>query len=421
MTGSTTEYEPESGEIVHHYDTANEPGERLLVRCRNRRATVCAPCSRLHAGDTFHLVRAGLVGGKHIPDSVRRHPRLFITLTAPGFGPVHRSAGDMPCRPRRGGGYCEHGRPSGCGRVHAPDDPLLGQPLCHGCYDYPGHVLWHSHAGRLWKAFTDNLYHHLAALTGRSRSHLRRSVRISYAKVAEYQRRAAVHVHAVVRLDGADGPGNPPPTWADGDELAAAVRTSVAAVRLHLPYSSALGEHELHWGTQLDVRPLRTATDDRALNDEAVAAYVAKYVSKGAGDTGAGADRRISHPEGIRTAQVTRHVRTLMATCWRLGGLPELTHLRLRAWAHTLGYRGHILTKSRAYSTTYGALRAARVGHHRAGFPGTEKESTWRYVASGHSPGGGLIAAGIATDLATNREAAREALRDGPGGADGAR
>ncbi|WP_407704403.1 replication initiator [Streptomyces spongiae] len=34
-----------TGEILHHYDTRSEPGERLSVRCRNRRATVCAPCS----------------------------------------------------------------------------------------------------------------------------------------------------------------------------------------------------------------------------------------------------------------------------------------------------------------------------------------------------------------------------------------
>ncbi|AUA11663.1 hypothetical protein CFP59_03778 [Streptomyces malaysiensis subsp. malaysiensis] len=63
--------------------TADEPGERLAVRCRNRRATICAPCSRLHAGDTFHLVRSGLTGGKTVPEAVRDRPRLFVTLTAP--------------------------------------------------------------------------------------------------------------------------------------------------------------------------------------------------------------------------------------------------------------------------------------------------------------------------------------------------
>ncbi|MFB7654934.1 MULTISPECIES: replication initiator [unclassified Streptomyces] len=37
--------------------------------------------------------------------------------------------------------------------------------------------------------------------------------------------------------------------------------------------------------------------------------------------------------------------------------------MHLRTWAHTLGYRGHILNKSRAYSTTYAPLRAERAHH----------------------------------------------------------
>jgi hypothetical protein len=50
----------------------------------------------------------------------------------------------------------------------------------------------------------------------------------------------------------------------------------------------------------------------------------------------------------------------LVRTAWDLGGRLELKDLRLRSWAHTLGFRGHWLTKSRAYSTTFAALRAAR-------------------------------------------------------------
>ncbi|MGW5114820.1 replication initiator [Streptomyces noursei] len=420
LTGSTTTRDAGTGEILHHYDTAHEPGERLLVRCRNRRATVCAPCSRLHAGDTFHLIRAGLLGGKNVPTDVRDHPRLFVTLTAPSFGAMHRTTTDGErCRPRRNAGRCEHGRHLGCPAIHDVTDPLAGQPLCLACYDYPAHVLWHAHAGRLWKAFTDNLYNHLAARTGRTRTGLRRAVRISYAKVAEYQKRAAVHVHAVVRLDGANGPGDPPPAWASAGDLTAAVRTAAAAVHLHPPYSRGLGEHELRWGTQLDVRPLRAFGGCEGLADDAVAAYVAKYVTKGAADTAIGLDHPITSPDDIATARLSAHVQALIHTCWRLGGLPELEPLRLRAWAHTLGYRGHILTKSCAYSTTYTALRAERAEHEgaisRAGVPDVADAVTstqWRYVGSGHTPGAALIAAGIAEDLLRNREVARVALAE---------
>src|SRR5262245_16120876 len=44
----------------------------------------------------------------------------------------------------------------------------------------------------------------------------------------------------------------------------------------------------------------------------------------------------------------------------------------LRRWAHMLGYRGHFATKSRRYSTTMRALRAARREWHRRQHPRAE-------------------------------------------------
>ncbi|MDQ0749723.1 hypothetical protein QF034_003954 [Streptomyces africanus] len=90
---------------------------------------------------------------------------------------------------------------------------------------------------------------------------------------------------------------------------------------------------------------------------------MAKYVTKGACETGAGIDHRVTTWDDIEAASVNAHVRTLMRACWRLGGLPEYEPLNLRTWAHTLGYWGHILTKSRAYSATFAALRAERAQH----------------------------------------------------------
>ncbi|MEU9323723.1 replication initiator [Streptomyces canus] len=87
-----------------------------------------------------------------------------------------------------------------------------------------------------------------------------------------------------------------------------------------------------------------------------VAAYVAKYVSKSVGDCG-GVDYRIHDADSIRLAPVNAHLRALMTACWRLGALPELDGHNLGAWVHALGYRDHVLTKSRQYSTTYGVLR----------------------------------------------------------------
>ncbi|MFH9572329.1 replication initiator [Streptomyces sp. NPDC017230] len=412
LSGSTTTLDGTTGEILHHYDTRNEPGERLLVRCRNRRATICPACSRLHAGDTFHLVRAGLIGGKNVPTAVRNRPRLFVTLTAPSFGPVHREG--ERCRPRRDGGSCEHGRPLGCHAVHVPSDSLIGQPLCPDCYDHTGHVLWHAHASKLWDRFVIDVRRRLASSAGVVQSRFSQHARLSFARIAEYQKRAAVHVHAVVRLDGPNGPTDEPPAWGTTDRLIRAVQASAQRVTVRTPYSPAVGERELSWGTQTDARALHA--DGEGPDDDAVAAYVAKYVTKGTDETGAGTDHKVTTWDDIDTAPVSPHVRTLMHTCWRLGALPEYAPLRLRTWTHTLGYRGHILTKSRAYSTTYAALRAERAHHvGHADIPDAITDAHWRYVGSGHTPGAALIAAGVAEDIAQNRAAVRESLSVGGG------
>ncbi|WP_327325722.1 replication initiator [Streptomyces sp. NBC_01210] len=108
------------------------------------------------------------------------------------------------------------------------------------------------------------------------------------------------------------------------------------------------------------------------------------------------------------------------APCWRLGSLPEYEPLHLRTWTHTLGYRGHILTKSRAYSTTYAVLRAERAHHvGHIDIPDAITDAHWRYVGSGHTPGAAIIAAGIAEDLATSREAPRDTASSSSGGAVG--
>ncbi len=252
----------------------------------------------------------------------------------------------------------------------------------------------------------------LASSAGLVQSRFAEHARLSFARVAEYQKRAAVHVHAVVRLDGPNGSDDEPPAWATTDLLTDAVRASARRVLVRSPYSPAVGDRVLRWGEQMDARPLRI--DGDGPDDDAVAAYIAKYVTKGASETGAGIDHSLTSWTDIASAPVSAHVRALMRACWRLGGLPEYEPLRLRAWTHTLGYRGHILTKSRAYSTTYAALRAERAQHMgHDDTPDAITERAWRYVGSGHTPGAALIAAGVAEDLAESRRLGVEAQQEG--------
>ena len=79
-----------TGELRTVYDTAtDEPDGKLRVACGNRRESVCPPCSAVYKRDARQLVRAGLSGGKGLPETIAAHPCVFATFTAPSFGPVH--------------------------------------------------------------------------------------------------------------------------------------------------------------------------------------------------------------------------------------------------------------------------------------------------------------------------------------------
>ncbi len=396
LVGETTTYDVGTGEVLHRFSTADEPPGYLLVACKNRRASVCPTCAETYRRDAFQLLRAGLSGGKGVPDDVRRHPRLFLTVTAPSFGPVHtrrtRNGQPAPCLPRRDPGLCRCGRPIVCHATHTADDPLPGEALCPDCYDYPGAVLWNAHAGALWRRFTTYLTRALAAGTGRSRTQLRRELRLSYAKVAEYQARGLVHLHAVIRLDGPDGPDQPPPPWADLDLLTDAIAAAHTTAALPAPVPAY--RQPVRYGPQIDLRPIAEFGTGEDITEDRVAGYIAKYATKGA-ETAGTVDRPIRTASAIPYLDVTDHARRMIHTCWLLADMPEYADHGLRCWSHALGYRGHFLTKSRAYSTTFDAIRSARAAHRSAEaqdrwglHPDTHAEvvKTWAYVGRDHMP-----------------------------------
>ncbi|NUP14765.1 MAG: replication initiation protein [Streptomyces sp.] len=403
LTGESATINHHTGELLTHYTTADEPHGQLLVRCGNRRTSRCPACAETYRRDTFHLIRAGLLGGdKNVPSTVRTHPRVLATLTAPTFGPVHRGPakdGTSPvCHPRRNG-------PS-CFIRHQEGDPAIGQPLDPDTYDYIGHVLWNAHAGDLWRRFTIYLRRHLAAAAGLTRKTFNETVRVSFAKVAEYQARGVVHFHAVIRLDGrtVDNTPAPPPAWATAELLDDAIHAAARAVRLPAP---DLGQPTRHlvWGDQLDVMHIRPAAeDDGSMTERKVAGYIAKYATKAA-ETSGTLDRPLTHAtiRQFHRLCIADHPARLIRTAWTLGNPtahPDLAHLRLRDWAHMLGFRGHFSTKSRTYSTTLGDLRQARIDWTRARLP-YEAETTfvlghWQYAGQGFTPGEQALAATLA-------------------------
>jgi hypothetical protein len=401
--------------------------------------SVCPSCSATYQADQFHLLAAGLKGGKGAPETVAQHPRLFVTFTAPSFGQVHsRKAQGLlvyPCHPYRQGQRCPHGRRAGCWQRHDADDPRLGEPLCARCYQAGAQVLWNALAGRLWSRTTIYVYRALAQLAGLTEEELRALVRVSFAKVAEYQRRGAVHFHAIIRLDAAaDGGGpacvTPPPVGLTADLLERAVRQAAATVAVPCPMVDQDQGPTLvaRWGEQLDVRHItEVGDDDRELSAEQVAGYVAKYATKSTEALGVTLDHRIGEVE-LEDLDLPAHVAELVRACLELGARPSLARLRLRKWAHMLGFGGHFSTKSRRYSTTLGALRRARVAYairrrqgHTVpldawGRPEQDQSTivvaSWTYLGSGYqTTGEAWLAASAAARAREERRVAREELR----------
>ena len=365
LRGRVDHIDGSTGELIHRYTTVHEPGGVLPVACKTRRASRCAPCAEVYRADTYQLIRAGLTGGKGVPAEVANHPCAFVTLTAPSFGPVHarRERGDrvLACRPRRNGRSCPHGVRLFCNEKHSRDDDRLGEPLCPQCYDYTGSVLFNAYAPELWRRFTITLRRTLAHRAGLTSKAFAAQVRLSYAKVAEYQRRGVVHFHAIIRLDGPAGPAASPPAWATLGLLTAAIDQAARAVRVQTPAAPGLRPLTMNWGHQIDTRPVTSAGE---LTDTKVAAYVAKYATKAAECTGT-LDRRITPTDRLAELPVRDHARRHIAECLRLGRLPQLADLRLAAWAHMLGFRGHFSTKSRTYSIILGAPRRPRCSSTR--------------------------------------------------------
>ena len=166
------------------------------------------------------------------------------------------------------------------------------------------------------------------------------------------------------------------------------------------------------------------------LSAEQVAGYVAKYATKSTEALGVTLDQRVGEVE-LEGLDVPAHVAELVRACWELGAHPSLANLRLRKWAHMLGFGGHFSTKSRRYSTTLGALRRARVAYatrRRKGSTlpldawGRSEDdqavivvASWTYLGSGYqTTGEAWLAASAAARAREARRIAREELRTTP-------
>jgi hypothetical protein len=376
LAGTIATVEAATGRILSTFDTSTLPDATLYKRCGNRRAAVCPSCSKRYQRDAYQLIRAGLVGGKGVPDAVAAHPAVFATLTAPSFGPVHtrvvrrhtcaeRRRCDCrpePCHARRDAPTCVHGRAAACFVRHADTDRQLGTPLCLDCYDHAAQVVWNISAGELWRRTRIGIERHVRHLAGQQGIDPA-TVKVSYGKVAELQRRGVAHFHAIVRLDGADpdrpglllpvAPGLTALDLVDAVEHAAAAVAFTTEAHPARPHGWRIG-----WGEQTDIRVI-TIGGSGEVTDSMAAGYLSKYATKATEVTGHTSGRLSGETIDVYADADGTHTERLVDACWTLGR-PQPWR-RLRRWAHMLGFGGHFLTKSRGYSITFKFLREQRV------------------------------------------------------------
>ena len=244
----------------------------LLKACGTRRESRCPSCAATYRADAYQLLAAGLKGGKGVPETVAEHPRLFVTFTAPA------SAASTPARPK--GGWCCRVIPTGkvpaartvrgmaAGIAMTRTTPGWGSRCAR-----PATTARRRCCGTRWHRSCGDGPPSPSSVPWAGWSASRRAScagwsACRYAKVAEFQRRGAIHFHAVIRLDAATEcrcPGclAPPPEPFTAALLEDALRQAVPAVRVPCPPVDGGPDRYARWGEQLDVRNITTTTTRR--------------------------------------------------------------------------------------------------------------------------------------------------------------
>ncbi|GIG03242.1 replication initiator [Catellatospora citrea] len=360
----------DSATVVGSSSTGAMPDGTIYKACGNRRASLCPSCARTYQADAYQLLRAGLVGGKGIPDTVTAHPAVFATFTAPSFGPVHSrvvkrhtcaNRRNCDCRPdpchartpknlppeqllqdpETGSlpATCQHGAPVACFARHDNDDSRLGQPICLDCYDHEAQVVWNVFAGELWRRTKQAIDRHLNKLARRrgirrvrvgtnpatGRAITVPPVQVSCGKVAEFQRRGVVHFHALMRLDGVDPTDPtavvPPPDGFTVADLDDAIRAAAATIDVDTPpHPDQPDGWHITWGDPdkgIDVKAISIGNGE--VTDGMAAGYLAKYATKSTEVTGHVSVRITADTLDHYADHEGDHTARLIAACWDLG------------------------------------------------------------------------------------------------------
>ena len=367
LRGTIRDINPATGEILRTLDTETLPDRAIYTPCGDRRASVCPACAETYRRDTYQLIRAGLTGGKGIPETVASHPCVFATFTAPSFGPVHtrrpQPGGRPPAAdpaakppPARTDGGCPAASatktptPAWDGRcartATTTQRPWCGTstpPSCGGAPPSPSAASSPRPPARTASA-------RCSCPTPRwpsSRPAASSTSTPSSASTPPAPRETA--------------PARPHRRRPDRRDPQAAASVWFATVA----HPARPRGWDIRWGRQLDTRTIRLpAAANGQLPNVAVASYLAKYATKTTEAVGT-ISSRITAANVSYYGNPASHRGRLIRAAWHLGSHQHPDFAALRRWAHMLGYRGHFATKSRRYSTTLRALRQARADYRR--------------------------------------------------------
>ncbi|MCI2976330.1 MAG: hypothetical protein MP439_09695 [Ferrimicrobium sp.] len=317
--------------------SAEDYADRIARPCGSRLKEYCEACSYVYFGDSLAIVRTGLIGGKGVPEAVATHPKAFLTLTAPSYGPVHTA--NTRCHPGEEG-TCIHGVSLRCGIEHGWDDPIIGAPLCYECFDSVGLILFNAHISKLWDYTLIELRRELSRIVGQAVRIGQSTVRLEYLRVFELQRRGALHAHVILRLDDASSLSADPSLGIE--ELVRSVAGAIPRVKV----MASVGDHALAitWGPQRDLQVIGHDELDK------VALYVAKYLSKEIGLSLGTSGAYVGPSHLVELSHVTGE----MIAQRRYQGLIG------RRSARSLGFSGHLLASSRRFSVSRTTLAKIR-------------------------------------------------------------
>ena len=350
---------------------------------------------------------------------------MFVTLTAPGFGPVHtHRTGPLrpdasPADPAAHPGCARTASTCPAGARHR-DDRRLSRATA-----VPG-LLRPRRPGRLEPARRRTVAahhhrhhptHHPQRPAARRRPGPDPDLLRQGRRDATPRRRALPRRHPPRRpRPRPSGRVLPAPTGLDIHDLADAVSHAATITRFTTdPHPTKPGGWSIAWGARLDVRPITSGVDGD-ITDGKVAGYLAKYATKATETTGHTSARITPDTIDIYADPAGSHPERLIDACWTLGDRPDWHGLR--RWAHMLGFGGHFLTKSRRYSITFRLLRDERAiwqrthTHADADDPSTTILVGYlTYVGAGwHTTGDALLADTAAATARERRQAARDEL-----------